>query len=111
MKTTLSRKPADLETVLHDCDEIRSKHNGEDTIGYYIAEEKHLDASEWNSLTHDFLKDRDWIAAFSAEEYEDDMEEGIAVLRVTGDGSDIVLLIDPSGYNYARYVGIERPTK
>ena len=29
-------------------------------------------------------------------------------LRVTGDGSEIVLLIDPSGYSYARYVGIER---
>ena len=111
MKTTLSRKPDNLETVLSDCDTIRSWHNGEDTIPYYVAEEKHLDATEWNSLIHDFLKDRDWIAAFMAEEYEDDMEEGIGVLRVTGDGSEIVLLIDPSGYNYARYVGIERTTE
>lgn len=108
MKTTLSRKPDNLETVLRDCDEIRSWHNGEDMIPYYVAAEKHLDASEWDSLTHDFLEDRDWIAAFTAEEYEDDMEEGIGVLRVTGDSSEIVLLIDPSGYNYARYVGIER---
>ena len=107
MKTTLSRKPTNLETVLHDCDEIRSWHNGEDTIDYYIAEEKHLNASEWNSLIHNFLKDRDWIAAFTAEEYEDDMEEGIGVLRVTGEGSEIALLIDPSGHHYARYVGIE----
>lgn len=111
MKTTLSRKPADLESALRDCDEIIAANGGEDTMPYYVAEQKHLDASEWSDLIHDLLKDRDWIAAYSAEEYEDDMEEGIAVLRVTGDGSEIVLLIDPSGYNYARYVGIERATK
>ena len=108
MKTTLSRKPANLEAAMRDCEEIRSRCNGKDTVDYYVAEEKHLDASEWNSLVHNFLKDRDWIAAFTAEEYEDDVEEGIGVLRVTGNGSEIALLIDPSGYSYARYVGIER---
>lgn len=111
MKTTLSRKPENLETAMSDCNEIKSWHNGEDTVPYYVAEEKHLNASEWNSLIHNFLKERDWIAAFTAKEYEDDMEDGIGVLRVTGDGSEIALLIDPSGYSYARYVGIERTVK
>lgn len=106
MKTTFVRKPSTLREMLSDRDRIRGGRGGQDTDSYYITAEKHLTASEWSDLTNNFLTDRNWIADFSAQKHLPDGDK-VACLRVTGDGSQIILLIDPSGYNYARYVGVE----
>ena len=106
MKTTFVKKPFTLSNVLSGRDQIRSWYSGQDMTPCYIAAEKHLSASEWSDFTEDLLTEREWIADFSTQEYEDE-GEAVACLRVTGDGSEIALLIDPSGYSYARYVGVE----
>jgi hypothetical protein len=107
MNTTFVGKPSCLKDVLNDSDAIRRRRGGKDADGYYVAAEKHLTAPQWRAFTANLLADRDWIAAFAAQDYRRNGEL-TACLRVTGDGSELALLIDPSGYGYARYVGVER---
>ena len=106
MKTTFARKPSTLRDVLHDSRQIRSWHEGTDNNPYYVAEEKHLIASDWSAFIDSFLEYRDWISEFSRRNYPY-KGEAAACIRVTGENSDIVLLVNPEGYDYARYVGIE----
>lgn len=65
-----------------------------------VAAEKHLTAAEWADFTGDFFRDRDWLANFARQNVGD-------CIRVTGDGAQLALIVDPQGYGYARYVGIE----
>ena len=105
------RKPTTLAVVQ---DALRNIKNLEKRLGtkitgtpYYIAQEKHLTAAEWEAFTGDLLADRDWIAKFSAHNRLMPMQHEMACIRVTGEGSTVALLVDPAGYTYARYVAIE----
>ena len=73
---------------------------------YYVAEERELSNQDWAVFTENLLEYQDWISAFSHRSYPND-EDGIPCLRVTTPGSEIALIIDTQGYDYARYVGIE----
>lgn len=110
MKTRFTRKPSSLRDVMENNDSLHRNNNDKDMSEYYIAAEKHLTAHEWIDLTEHLLTDRDWIRDFCARRYPL-KNKAVACLRVTGDGSDIMLIIDPSGYGYARYVGFEDASK
>ena len=104
-KTIFVRKPIDLDAVKTGIAEQKRLFNT-DGCDYYIAEEQQLSNQEWQEFTSDFLTDHAWVAAFSAKDYPV-VEEEIPCIRVTCPGSEITLIVDPQGYNYARYVGIE----
>jgi len=73
---------------------------------YYVAEERQLSNQEWEEFTNSFLTDREWISDFCAKEYSANGKQ-TPCIRVTCPGSEIALIIDPQGFDYARYVGIE----
>lgn len=106
-KATFVRKPVCLDDVRNGADLIR-QHFGPDHHAYYVAAERHLSQTEWTEFTADLFADRDWIEAFSNQDHPD-IEGAPACIRVTGEGSETVLLVDPQGYTYARYVAIESP--
>lgn len=104
-KAFFIRKPIRLNDVISGMKEMKELFKNEDQP-YYIAEEIELSNREWEDLTSNFFAARDWIKGFSAKEYHD-IEEGVACIRVTCPGSEIALIIDPQGHDYARYVSIE----
>lgn len=73
---------------------------------YYVAEERQLSNQEWQEFTNSFLTDREWISDFCAKEYPANGKQ-VPCIRVTCPGSEIALIVDPQGFDYARYVGIE----
>jgi hypothetical protein len=105
-KTTFVRKPCTLDDVRRGAQWIETRHGGEALDNYYIAKEVQLEENEFFDLHEDLVSDRDWIREFSNQEHP---MKGDAVLaiRVTCKGSLYVLIIDPQGYNYPRYVGQE----
>ena len=104
-KTIFARKPVDLTQLKSDIAEQKRLLNsqGDD---YYVAEELQLSNQEWKRLTEDFLADRFCFRQFSEKKLPT-TEEGAPCVRVTTPGSEIALIIDTQGYDYARYVGIE----
>ena len=104
---TFIRKPVTMKDVREGTSWIVENFGaGRDRC--YVAAEKHLTAAEWKKFTGDLLDDRSWIQEYAEKDLP--MIEGASpCLRVTGDGSEIALLVDPSGYGYARYVAIEQP--
>lgn len=104
-KTTFIRKPCTLEDVQEGTKWIESRHDGQALDSYYVAEEIQLDENTFFALHEDLVSDRDWIAAFSNQEHP--MRDGaVAAIRVTCAHSLTVLIIDPQGFNYPRYVGL-----
>ena len=106
MRIVFARKPVTLQEVLalarssqahaapHRCDEV------------YVAAEVEVNGGEWRDLSEWMLGDRSWIRDFSARNYP--ARNGVTpCLRVTTEGVDYALLINPSGYSYARYVAID----
>lgn len=69
----------------------------------HIVETKALTADEYDEFTSDFFASRDWLAGKGGT-YN---HEGRKVVEVTAPDR-ISLYIDPSGYDYARYVGIRQ---
>lgn len=111
-ETIFVRKPCNLQDVLRGTAEIRAIRamRGEtdtpDDDYYAIAAEVHLTAAEWAEFTRDMHQGQSWIADFIWEHRNS--KAGLCLcIRVTGDGSQIALIVDPQGYDYARYVGIE----
>ena len=106
-KTTFVRKPICLDDVR---DGVRwiIKHFGPERDSYYVAAERHLSQTEWAEFTSDLFADRDWIREFSNQNHPS-IEGAPACIRVTGEGCETILLVDPQGYSYARYVAIESP--
>lgn len=109
MKTIFVRKPGNLTDVLEG---IAAHKRCFDSAGEncYIAEEITLSEKEWASLTNSFLEDRSWIADFSAHDYPIRENDTMPCIRVTCKSDSRVLIIDPEGYDYARYVGIGEPS-
>lgn len=107
LTTTFVRKPVCLNDVRSGTRWIID-HFGPARESYYIAAERHLSQMEWEDFTNSLLEDRDWIEEFSNQDHPD-IEGASACIRVTGEDSEIALLVDPQGYTYARYVAIESP--
>lgn len=67
---------------------------------YVVKDVKEVDEGEFNDLSSNLLKDRDYIKEF-ADNVEVDNSVAFNCLEVRGPQGS--LLIDPSGYGYARY--------
>ena len=104
-KTIFARKPVNLNQLKSDVADLKRLFNRQGDA-YYVAEELQLSNQEWERLTEDFLADRPCFHQFS-EKNLPATEEGTPCIRVTAPGSEIALIIDTQGYDYARYVGIE----
>ena len=104
-KTIFVCKPSTLTEVKDGIAE--HKHFFDSKGGdYYVAEERQLSNQEWQEFTNSFLTDREWISDFCAKEYPANGKQ-VPCIRVTCPGSEIALIVDPQGFDYARYVGIE----
>ena len=103
--TTFVRKPCTLADVREGAFQIESRHGGLPRDRYYVAEEIQVEENTCFNLCDDLLSDRAWVAAFSNRSYP--MQgDAVPAIRVTCAHSLIVLIIDPQGYSYPRYVGI-----
>ena len=72
----------------------------------YIAKEIQMEANEFFELHENLLADRDWCREFSNRLHP--MKDGaVPAIRVTCRGSLTVMIIDPQGHDYPRYVGLE----
>lgn len=104
-KTTFVRKPCTLSDVREETSQIERRHGSQPRDSYYVAEELQLPENSFFELCDDLLSDRDWVAAFSNRLYP--MKDGaVPAIRVTCAHSLTVLIIDPQGFSYPRYVGI-----
>ena len=110
MKTTFVRKATTLQEVLAGADWLRAQHGGTDTDECRVVAERHLSQIEWSEFTAHLMKDREWLRRFSQEHSNENTNVVPMCIRVTGEGSQIALLIDTQGYSYARYVGIDQRT-
>ena len=104
-KTIFVRKPSTLAEVKAGIAEHKRFFDSKGG-DYYVAEERQLSNQEWEEFTNSFLTDREWISDFCAKEYPANGKQ-VPCIRVTCPGSEIALIVDPQGFDYARYVGIE----
>lgn len=109
-KTTFVRKPCTLEDVQEGAKWIESRHEGQPIDSYYIAQEIQLDENAFFNLCADLRSERDWVAAFSNRLYPM-KDSAVAAIRVTCKGTLTVLIIDPQGFSYPRYVGLGEALK
>ena len=106
-KTTFVRKPCTLEDVRTGAAQIENRHGGKALDSYYIAEEIQLEENAFFELHEDLVSDRDWCREFSNRLHP--MVDGaVPAIRVSCRGSLTVLIIDPQGFDYPRYVGLEQ---
>ena len=106
-KTTFVRKPCTLDDVRTHAAQIEERHGGEALDSYYVAEEIQLEENAFFELHGNLLADRDWCREFSHRLYP--MVDGaVPAIRVSCRGSLTVLIIDPQGFDYPRYVGLEQ---
>ena len=87
--------------------QIESRHGGEAIDSYYVAEEIQLEENAFFELLENLLADQDWYWEFSNRIYPM-MDGAVPAIRVSCRGSLIVLIIDPQGFDYPRYVGLEQ---
>ena len=106
-KTTFVRKPCTLDDVRTHAAQIEERHGGAAPDSYYIAEEIQLEENAFFELLENLLADRDWCREFSNRLHT--MVDGaVPAIRVSCRGSLTVLIIDPQGFDYPRYVGLEQ---
>ena len=106
-KTTFVCKPCTLDDVRTRASQIEIRHGGEAIDSYYVAEEIQLEENAFFELHENLLADRDWCQEFSNRLYP--MRDGaVPAIRVSCRGSLTVLIIDPQGFDYPRYVGLEQ---
>ena len=106
-KTTFVCKPCTLDDVRTRTAQIERSHGGKAVDSYYIAEEIQLKESAFFELLENLLADRDWCREFSNRMYPM-MDGAVPAIRVSYKGSLTVLIIDPQGFDYPRYVGLEQ---
>lgn len=105
-RTTFVRKPCTLDDVRTEAERIERHNGGTPMNSYYIAEEIQLEENAFLELHENLGTDRDWVKAFSNRLHP--MKGGaVAAIRVTCAHSLTVLIIDPQGFDYPRYVGLE----
>ena len=106
-KITFVCKPCTLDDVRTGAAQIERHHGGEAVNSYYVAEEIQLKENAFFELLENLLADRDWCREFSNRLYP--MTDGaVPAIRVSCRGSMTVLIIDPQGFDYPRYVGLEQ---
>lgn len=105
-KTTFVRKPCTLDDVREGAEWIENHHGGGRIDSYYIAKEVQLEENEFFALHEDLLTERDWVKAFS-NQHLPMKGKAVPAIRVSCKGSLTVLIIDPQGHDYPRYVGLE----
>ena len=106
-KTTFVRKLCTLDDVRTRAAQIEENHGGEALDSYYVAEEIQLEENAFFELHEDLVSDRDWCREFSNRLHP--MVDGaVPAIRVSCRGSLTVLIIDPQGFDYPRYVGLEQ---
>ena len=106
-KTTFVRKPCTLDDVRTRAAQIEERHGGEALDSYYVAEEIQLEENAFFELNEDLVSDRDWCREFSNRLYPM-VDSAVPAIRVSCRGSLTVLIIDPQGFDYPRYVGLEQ---
>lgn len=106
LKTTFVCKPCTLDEVYEEGRCIQARRGGKPTDSYYIAQEIQLEENEFFALHENLVSNREWIREFS-NQLHPMKGKAVAAIRVTCAHSPIVLIIDPQGYNYPRYVGLE----
>ena len=107
-KTTFVRKPCTLDDVRTHAAQIEERHGGEALDSYYVAEEIQLEENAFFELHEDLVSDRDWCREFS-NRLHPMVDSAVPAIRVSCRGSLTVLIIDPQGFDYPRYVGLEEP--
>ena len=106
-KTTFVRKPCTLDDVRTRAAQIEERHGGASLDSYYVAEEIQLEENAFFELHEDLVSDRDWCREFS-HRLHPIVDGAVPAIRVTCRGSLTVLIIDPKGFDYPRYVGLEQ---
>ena len=105
-KTTFVRKPCTLDDVRNRAAQIEERHGGEALDSYYVAEEIQMEENAFFELLENLLTDQDWCREFSRRLHP--MVDGaVPAIRVSCRGSLTGLIIDPQGFDYPRYVGLE----
>lgn len=104
-KTTFTRKPCTLNDVREATEWIEQRRGGR-LDNYYVAEEVQLEENEFFELQENLLADREWVKDF-VNRMPLMMGDAVPAIRVFCPGSQIVLIIDPQGFDYPRYVGLE----
>ena len=106
-KTTFVRKPCTLDDVRTRAAQFEERHGGASLDSYYVAEEIQLGENVFFELHEDLVSARDWCREFSHRLHP--MVDGaVPAIRVSCRGSLTVLIIDPQGFDYPRYVGLEQ---
>ena len=102
MKTVFISKPSTLEEVKMRLERTTTQE------AYKIGATKRLSETEWNALVESLLSDRDWISEFNRKLKENPRTNWSKrnCIKVTCEGKSESLLIDPQGYDYARYTAI-----
>lgn len=72
---------------------------------YIVVGHKDLSEEEWNQFTENLNEPQSWLEGVKAI---DRKNYSFNVLEVTTSSVDYSLLVDPLGYNYARYIGIKQ---
>ena len=106
-KTTFVRKPCTLDDVRTRAAQIEERHSGEALDSYYVAEEIQLGENAFFELLKNLLAERDWCRELS-HRLPPMVYGAVPAIRVSCRGSLTVLIIDPQGFDYPRYVGLEQ---
>ena len=97
MTTTIlarfTRKPYSIDEVMHNDQSARPE-------AIMIEFRKELTAAEYDAFANTLLADRNWLAGRGG--YENGRRK---VVEVSAPGRT-TLYVDPSGFSYARYVGV-----
>ena len=102
MKAIFISKAANLEEVRRVLEQKTTQE------ACKVIATKKLSETEWNELTESLLSDRDWISEFNRKLKEKEQVNWSKrnCIKVTCEGKSKSILIDPQGYDYARYVAI-----
>ena len=106
-KTTFVRKPCTLDDVRTGTAQIERRHGSKALDSYYVAEEIQLEENAFFELHENLLAERDWCREFSNRLYPM-VDSAVPAIRVSCRGSLTVLIVDPQGFDYPRYVGLEQ---
>jgi len=103
-KSSFWRKVSNVEDI---CDDVvnlpGAGTQGSDAVK--VVDTKALSAAEYDAFTADFFKSQSWLAGKGGVERLDDGSDQRHVVEVTAPDRQ-ALHIDPSGHDYARYVGM-----
>ena len=102
MKAIFISKAATLEEVRKELERATTQE------ACKVIATKKLSETEWTELTESLLSDRDWISEFNRKIKENPRTNWSKrnCIKVTCEGKSESLLIDPQGYDYARYTAI-----